>query len=62
MRTHQRINKIYYLAVSREKPLHCSSIYSIRENDISMKIMSVYVNKKTKDKKYIFSKQSVIMN
>ena len=41
----QRNNKIYYLHVSREKPLHCSSIFSMRENDISMKIMSVYVNK-----------------
>ena len=35
--------KIYNLPVSREKPPHHSLIFSIRENDISMKIMRIYV-------------------
>ena len=31
--------------MSCEKPLRCSSIFSIRENKILMKIMCVYVEK-----------------
>ena len=39
----QRINKIYYLHVSREKVLHCSLIFSIKENNISMEVVSIYI-------------------
>ena len=62
------INKIYYLYMSCEKPLHCSLIFS-RENNIHIYENNVYLYKeglnkvkKIKDKKYIFSKQSTIMN
>ena len=62
------INKIYYLYMSCEKPLHRSLIFS-RENNIHIYETNVCLYKeglnklkKTKDKKYIFSKQSTIMN
>ena len=44
----QCINKIYHLHGSYEKPLHCSSIYSIRENNILMRIMCIWRRQKTK--------------
>ena len=53
-------NSIIYTCPARNHSI------AVWENDISMKIMHFYVKKvkvkKTKDEKYIFCKQSVIMN
>ena len=42
------INALTNLHGSYEKPLHCSSIYSIRENNILMRIMCIWRRQKTK--------------
>ena len=54
--------------MSCEKPLHCSLIFSrennihIYENNVCLYKEGLNKVKKIKDKKYIFSKQSTIMN